>query len=444
MSKNKDILDEEKKHVADATRVKYFDIVIDHGQGAKITDADGREYLDLLASASAINVGHSHPKVVEAITAQAKKLIQYTPAYFANTTTAELAKKLVELAPGDFDKQVVFGNSGSDANDAIIKFARAYTKRQYVVSYTGAYHGSTYGALSISGVSLNMTRHIGPLLPGIVKVPYPDRSQRLAGEDEITFSERLFKAFKLPFETYLPADEVALVIIEPIQGDGGIIKAPQHYMELVYEFTRQHGIVFAVDEVNQGLGRTGKMWSIDHFGIAPDLMSIGKSIASGLPLSAVIGRKDIMSSLSAPANVYTTAGNPVTSAAALATLDVIESEQLVVRSHRLGEVARHFFEQESQKHAFIGDVRLYGLNGGIDIVDAQGQPDDEATTKLIYRIFELGAIMISLRGNTLRFQPPLVITEEELSQAFEIMQRAFDELDNGLLKLPETDNHIGW
>ncbi|AFT82051.1 aspartate aminotransferase family protein [Leuconostoc carnosum] len=444
MSKNKDILDEEKKHVADATRVKYFDIVIDHGQGAKITDADGREYLDLLASASAINVGHSHPKVVEAITAQAKKLIQYTPAYFANTTTAELAKKLVELAPGDFDKQVVFGNSGSDANDAIIKFARAYTKRQYVVSYTGAYHGSTYGALSISGVSLNMTRHIGPLLPGIVKVPYPDRSQRLAGEDEITFSERLFKAFKLPFETYLPADEVALVIIEPIQGDGGIIKAPQHYMELVYEFTRQHGIVFAVDEVNQGLGRTGKMWSIDHFGIAPDLMSIGKSIASGLPLSAVVGRKDIMSSLSAPANVYTTAGNPVTSAAALATLDVIESEQLVVRSHRLGEVARYFFEQESQKHAFIGDVRLYGLNGGIDIVDAQGQPDDEATTKLIYRIFELGAIMISLRGNTLRFQPPLVITEEELSQAFEIMQCAFDELDNGLLKLPETDNHIGW
>lgn len=297
MSKNKEILEEEKNHLANATRVKYFDIVIDHGKGAIITDADGREYIDLLASASATNTGHSHPKVVDAITSQAQKLIQYTPAYFANTVTAKLADRLVDIAPGNFQKQVAFGNSGSDANDAIIKFARGYTGRQYVVSFTGAYHGSTYGSLSISGVSLNMTRKIGPLLPNTVKVPFPDQTQRIAGESDDDFSERLFKQFKLPFETYLPADEVALVIIEPIQGDGGIIKAPQRYVELVYEFTREHGIVFAVDEVNQGLGRTGKMWSIDHFGIVPDLMSVGKSIASGLPLSAVIGRKEIMDSL---------------------------------------------------------------------------------------------------------------------------------------------------
>ncbi|MBR2277535.1 aspartate aminotransferase family protein [Leuconostoc gasicomitatum] len=444
MSKNQDILNEEKMHLADATRVKYFDIVIDHGQGAIITDANGRDYIDLLASASATNTGHSHSKIVAAITAQAKKLIQYTPAYFANTTTAALAKRLTELAPGNFDKQVAFGNSGSDANDAMIKFARGFTGRQYIVSFTGAYHGSTYGALSISGVSLNMARHIGPLLPGIVKVPFPDQTQRLLGESDDDFSERLFKQFKLPFETYLPADEVALVIIEPIQGDGGIIKAPQKYMSLVYEFTRENGIVFAVDEVNQGLGRTGKMWSIDHFGIAPDMMSIGKSIASGLPLSAVIGRTEIMSSLSAPANVYTTAGNPVTAAAALATLDVIAEEHLVARSEKLGLLAQEFFEQAAKRYTFIGDVRLYGLNGGIDIIDSSGMPDNVATTKLIYRIFELGAIMISLRGNTLRFQPPLVITEKQLTHAFNIMEQAFSELAHGQLTLPETDNHIGW
>lgn len=444
MSKNKEILDEEKVHLADATRVKYFDIVIDHGQGAIITDADGHDYIDLLASASATNTGHSHPKVVEAITNQAQKLIQYTPAYFANTATAKLSKRLTAVAPGDFDKQVAFGNSGSDANDAIIKFARGYTGRQYVVSFTGAYHGSTYGSISISAVSLNMTRKIGPLLPNIVKVPYPDQTQRIKGETDDDFSERLFKDFKLPFETYLPADEVALVIIEPIQGDGGIIKAPQRYMELVYEFTREHGIVFAVDEVNQGLGRTGKMWSIDHFGIAPDLMSVGKSIASGLPLSAVIGRKEIMSSLGAPANVYTTAGNPVTSAAALATLDVIEEESLVERSRQLGQLAKHFFETAAKRYAFIGDVRLYGLNGGIDIVNTKGEPDNEATNKLIYRIFELGAIMISLRGNILRFQPPLVIKREELQQAFEILNQAFSDLQADRITLPKTDNHIGW
>lgn len=444
MSKNKTILAAEKKHLADVSRVKYFDLVIDHGKGAIITDADGRDYIDLLASASATNTGHSHPKVVAAITAQAQKLIQYTPAYFANTTTAQLAERLTKLTPGDFEKQVVFGNSGSDANDAMIKFARAYTGRSYIVSFTGAYHGSTYGAISLSGVSLNMTRKIGPLLPDIVKVPYPDQTQRLAGESDEAFSLRLFAAFKLPFDTYLPADEVAMVIIEPIQGDGGIVKAPQKYMELVYEFTRQHHIVFAVDEVNQGLGRTGKMWSIDHFGIAPDLLSMGKSIASGLPLSAVVGRRDIMASLAAPANVYTTAGNPVTAAAALATLDVIADEALVARSAELGQRAQAFFEQAAQKYPFIGDVRMYGLNGGIDIVDAQGQPDVDATTKIIYRLFELGVIMISLRGNVLRFQPPLVITLDQLEMAFEKITQTFEALLAGNLHLPETDNHIGW
>ena len=334
--------------MADTSRVKYFDVVIDHGKGATITDADGRDYIDLLASASATNTGHSHPHVVADIAEQAEKLIQYTPAYFANTTTAKLTQRLAKLAPGQFEKQVVFGNSGSDANDAIIKFARAYTGRQYIVSFTGAYHGSTYGAISISGVSLNMTRKIGPLLPEVVKVPFPDQNQRLENESDDDFSERLFKQFKLPFETYLPADDVALVIIEPIQGDGGIVKAPQKYMDLVYQFTRDHGIVFAVDEVNQGLGRTGKLWSIDHFGIAPDLMSVGKSIASGLPLSAVIGRREIMASLSAPANVYTTAGNPVTAAAAMATLDVIETEKLVARSERIGNFAKAFFEKAAE------------------------------------------------------------------------------------------------
>lgn len=444
MSKNKTILAAEKKHLADVSRVKYFNLVIDHGKGAIITDADGRDYIDLLASASATNTGHSHPKVVAAITAQAQKLIQYTPAYFANTTTAQLAERLTKLTPGDFEKQVVFGNSGSDANDAMIKFARAYTGRSYIVSFTGAYHGSTYGAISLSGVSLNMTRKIGPLVPDIVKVPYPDQTQRLAGESDEAFSLRLFAAFKLPFDTYLPADEVAMVIIEPIQGDGGIVKAPQKYMELVYEFTRQHHIVFAVDEVNQGLGRTGKMWSIDHFGIAPDLLSMGKSIASGLPLSAVVGRRDIMASLAAPANVYTTAGNPVTAAAALATLDVIADEALVARSAELGQRAQAFFEQAAQKYPFIGDVRMYGLNGGIDIVDAQGQPDVDATTKIIYHLFELGVIMISLRGNVLRFQPPLVITLDQLATAFEKITQTFEALLAGNLHLPETDNHIGW
>ena len=443
---NKQLLAAEDTALATSARIKYYDIVIDHGHGAVLTDVEGHQYLDLLASASSTNTGHTHPKVVQAIQHQAAKLIQYTPAYFANTSAAKLAPKLASLAPISGPVEISWGNSGSDANDAIIKFARAATGRQYVVSFTGAYHGSTYGSISASAVSLNMTRKMGPLLPGMVKVPFPSPWLKEAGESEEHFVNRFFAAFKLPFETYLPADEVAVILVEPIQGDGGIAMMPPAFMTKIYQFAKAHGILFAIDEINQGLGRTGKWWSIQHFpGIEPDLMSVGKSLASGLPLSAVIGRRAVMEALGAPAHLFTTAGNPVTTAAALATLDVIEEEDLVARSARLGEQARQFFTAAQAKYDFIGDVRMYGLNGGIDIVDPQtGQPDPTATTKLIYRVFELGALIISLRGNILRFQPPLVITEDQLAQAFAIFTQAFDELAANKLALPAGADQIGW
>lgn len=445
MNENERILKAEEPILSKAARVKYFNIVIESGKGATVTDADGKTYIDLLASASATNTGHSHPHVVKAVQDQAAKLLQYTPAYFANDPAAKLAPRLAALAPISGPTALGWGNSGSDANDAIIKFARAYTGRPYIVSFTGAYHGSTYGSLSLSSVSLNMSRKIGPLLPDIIKVPYPDPWKRLANESEETFVTRMFDAFKLPFETYLPAEEVAAILIEPIQGDGGIVKAPAAFMHQVYDFAKAHGILFAVDEVNQGMGRTGKWWSIQHFDLEPDLMSVGKSLASGLPLSAVIGRQAIMNSLASPANAYTTAGNPVTTAAAMATIDVIEDEHLLARSIRLGKKAAAFFEDEKQKFSFIGDVRMYGLDGGIDIIDpATGQPDAEATTKLVYRVFELGAIIIFLKTNVLRFQPPLVITDEQLQAAFDILDQAFSELAADKLSLPNNANEIGW
>jgi 4-aminobutyrate aminotransferase len=441
--KNETMLAAEDKAVATATRIKYFDLVIKKGQGAILTDVEGHNYIDLLASASSTNTGHSHPHVVEAITQQAQNLIQYTPAYFANLSAAQLAQRLVQLAPMDGPVEVVWGNSGSDANDAIIKFARAYTGRTNVVSFTGAYHGSTYGSMSASAVSLNMARKMGPLMNGFVKVPFPSPWYRLANETEDEFVDRMFAAFKLPFDTYLPADEVAVILVEAIQGDGGIAKAPTKYLQKVYQFAHDHGILFAVDEVNQGMGRTGKWWSIEQFpGIKPDLMSVGKSLASGLPLSAVMGRRKIMESLEAPANVYTTAGNPVTTAAALATLDVIEDEHLLQRSVDLGAHATKFFQRMQAQFGFVGDVRMYGLDGGIDIVDPQTKhPDAQRATRIIYRMFELGVIMITLRGNILRFQPPLVITQSQLDQAFTVIEQAMQDEAAGTIKF---DRKVGW
>ena len=443
---NREILEKEQAAFSTAARIKYYDIVIDHGHGAIITDVEGNDYIDLLASASSTNTGHAHPRIVKAIQDQAAKIIQYTPAYFANSQAARLAPRLAALAPMSGPVEVAWGNSGSDANDAIIKFARAYTGRPYMVSFTGAYHGSTYGSMTLSAVTLNMSRKMGPLLPDVIKVPFPSPWDRLPDESEDQFVDRMFAAFKQPFETYLPAEETAAILIEPIQGDGGIVKTPPAYLQRVYDFAKEHGILFAIDEVNQGMGRTGKWWSIQNFpGIEPDLMSVGKSLASGMPLSAIIGRKEIMESLGSAANVYTTVGNPVTTAAANATLDVIQDEHLLERSTRLGKKAAAFFKAEQAKYDFIGDVRMYGLDGGIDIIDpATGKGDVEATTKLMYRIFELGAIIISLRGSILRFQPPLVITEEQLDQAFAIIDQACAELAAGKLSLPDNAAELGW
>ncbi|WP_137598080.1 aspartate aminotransferase family protein [Paucilactobacillus kaifaensis] len=440
------LITEENKHYAKSARINYFDLVVDHAHGAELVDVDGNKYIDLLASASAINVGHTHEKVVAAIAAQAEKLIHYTPAYFHHEPGQKLAKRLAQLAPGNSEKMVTFGNSGSDANDAIIKFARAYTGRSYVVSYMNSYHGSTYGSQTLSGVSLNMTRKIGPMLPNVVHVPFPDAYRHYSNESLHDISLRYFDEFKRPFETFLPADETAVVLIEPIQGDGGIVKAPDEYLHLVYDFCQEHGILFAVDEVNQGLGRTGKMWSIDNFDIEPDLMSVGKSIASGMPLSAVIGKKEIMESLDAPAHLFTTSGNPVCCAAALATLDVIEEEHLVEKSATDGEYAKQAFERMQAKYSFIGDVRMYGLNGGIEIVtDKESKvADEKAATKIIYRAFQKGLVIITLQGNILRFQPPLVITRPQLDEALQKLDEVFEELEQGTIELPSDLGNVGW
>ncbi|WP_056967157.1 aspartate aminotransferase family protein [Apilactobacillus ozensis] len=447
LTKAKKLVQEESQYYARSARINYYDLVIDHAHGATLVDVDDNEYIDLLASASAINVGHTHENVVKAISEQAKKLIHYTPAYFHHVPEIDLAQKLVEIAPGNSEKMVSFGNSGSDANDAIIKFSRAYTNRQYIVSYMGSYHGSTYGSQTLSGTSLNMTRNMGPMLPGVVHVPYPDLYRRYAGETEHDVAVRCFNEFKKPFESFLPADETACVLIEPIQGDGGIVKPPEEYMQLVYKFCRENGILFAVDEVNQGLGRTGKMWGIQQYSdIEPDLMSVGKSLASGLPLSAVIGKKEIIQSLDAPAHLFTTSGNPICAAAALATIKTIEDEKLAEKSAVDGAYAKQRFLDMQKRHPMIGDVRMWGLNGGIELVKDSDtkEPDKDAATKVIYYAFNHGVVIITLAGNILRFQPPLVITREQLDTALQVLDDAFTAVENDEVTLPKSDKKIGW
>lgn len=430
---------------ASAGQIRYFDICLDSAKGAILKDMDGNEYIDLLATASAMNVGHSHPKVLAAMKEQMERLLHYTPAYFYNPKVEELARKLIESTPGDFEKRVIFGNSGSDSNDAMMKFSRAYTGKQTIVSFTGSYHGSTYGSMTLSAVSLNMRRKMTPLVTGVEYVPFPNTYDRREDESEEEFVNRYWKYFEDALNTYLPVDEIAGVIIEPIQGDGGFLKAPQAYMDRLYQFTRENNIVFAVDEVNQGLGRSGKMWSIEHFNIEPDILTTAKSLASGMPLSAIVGRKEIMDSLEAPAHVFTTAGNPVCCAAALASFDVIEEENLIEKSRKDGEYVKERFEKMQEKYPIIGDVRIYGLNGGIELVKDQKtkEADSESASKLITYLKDNGVLMITVKGNVLRFQPPLVITRDQIDKALDTIENGLSELKKGNLKL-DDDKKIGW
>ena len=443
--KSMEMVKKSDKVYAGAGQIRYFDICLESAKGAILKDLDGNEYIDLLATASAMNVGHSHPKVVAAMEKQMKTLLHYTPAYFYNPKVEQLAQRLIDVTPGDFEKKVLFGNSGSDANDGMMKFARAYTGRKTIVSFVGAYHGSTYGSMTLSAVSLNMRRKMTPLVSGVEYIPFPNTYDRKENESEKEFVDRYWGYFENALNTYLPVDEIAGIIIEAIQGDGGFLKMPQEYMDRLYKFTRDHNIVFAVDEINQGLGRTGKMWSIEHFGIAPDILTTAKSLASGMPLSAIVGRKEIMDSLEAPGHLFTTSGNPVCCAASLASFDVIEEENLVEKSRKDGEYVRERFEKMQEKYPIIGDVRIYGLNGGVELVKDRKtkDPDSESASKLITYLMQNGVLMITVKGNVLRFQPPLVITREELDKALDTIERGFEELEKGNLELAD-DKKIGW
>jgi len=445
MKKSEKLIQQDNKYFAKAGRIPYYPLIIDHAKGSELVDIDGNKYIDLLTSASAINVGHTPEKVTNAIKEQADKLIHYTSAYMYHEPVIELSEKLCEISPGDFEKKVTFGLSGSDSNDALIKYARAYTGRQNIVTFINSYHGSTYGSISMSAISLNMRRKIGPLVPGMHHIPFPDNYRGLHGGTNPNSIEEYLAPFKEMLETYLPPEEIACVVIETLQGDGGLLEPVSGYFKALQELCQKHGILFAVDDVQQGLGRTGKWSSIEHFGIDPDLIVYGKSLASGLPLSALVGRKEIMDSLDAPAHLFTTSANPICCAASLATLEMIDEDNLLEQSEEKGKYARQRMNKWKEKYKFIGDVRGLGLSLGVDIISdpKTKTKDSDKALKICNRCYERGVVMIAFAGSILRFQPPLNISDENLEKALTIIEETLKELDEGTLENYDVEGQ-GW
>ncbi|MDO0994025.1 aspartate aminotransferase family protein [Staphylococcus borealis] len=445
MSKAEELIQEDGKYFAVSGRIKYYPLAIDHGYGATLVDVDGKEYIDLLASASSQNVGHAPKPVIEAIQKQAEKLIHYTPAYMYHEPAVKLSKKLCDIAPGDYEKRVTFGLSGSDANDGIIKFARAYTGRPYIISFTNAYHGSTFGSLSMSAISLNMRKHYGPLLNGFYHIPFPDKYRGMYEQPNPNTVEAYLAPLKEMFAKYVPAEEVACIVVETIQGDGGLLEPVDGYFEALEALCREHGILIAVDDIQQGLGRTGTWSSIDHFNFTPDLITFGKSLAGGLPMSAIVGRKEIIETLEAPAHLFTTGANPVSCEAALATLKMIEDDALLTASSEKGAYVRNRMDKWVDNYQFVGDVRGKGLSIGVDIVSDKQMKTraSEEALKICNYCFDHGLVLIAVAGNVLRFQPPLVITYEQLDYALDTIEDALQALQDGQLDNYNIDGQ-GW
>ncbi|MCR1797289.1 aspartate aminotransferase family protein [Staphylococcus warneri] len=445
MSKAQDLIKEDEQYFAKSGRIKYYPLAIDHGYGATLVDVDGKEYIDLLASASSQNVGHAPKKVTEAIKKQVDKFVHYTPAYMYHEPLIRLSKKLCDISPGDYEKRVTYGLSGSDANYGIIKFARAYTGRPYIISFTNAYHGSTFGSLSMSAISLNMRKKYGPLLNGFYHIPFPDNYRGLFEQPNANTVDEYLAPLKEMFDKYVPADEVACIVLETIQGDGGLLEPVPGYFEALEGICREHGILIAVDDIQQGLGRTGKWSSVEHFNFTPDLITFGKSLAGGLPMSAIVGRKEIMETLKAPAHLFTTGANPVSCEAALATLEMIEEEQLLEASLEKGKYVRQTMDRWVTDYECIGDVRGKGLSIGIDVVSdpIQKTRDPEAALKICNYCFDKGVVIIAVAGNVLRFQPPLVISYEQLDYALSTLEDAIRALNRGELDQYEIEGQ-GW
>ncbi len=368
LQRSREVVARDRAVLSQACRMAYYPLVVSRAEGSRIWDLDGNEYLDFLSGAAVNNVGHCHPEVVKAIEDQARRLIHNTLGYSYYELPVILAERLVKLTPGRFPKRVAYSLSGSDANDGAMKLARIATGRPKIISFLGSYHGSTYGALTLSGISLNMKRRLGPLVPEVYHTPYADCYRCYFGLEHPSCGLRCVEYIRTLFEMLIPPEEVAAFILEPIQGDAGVVIPPREFLPEIKGLCDENGILFIDEEVQTGFARTGKMFAIEHWGVEPDAVISAKPIASGLPLGVIVSKSELMESWSAPAHIFTTQANPVSCAAAVATLDVIAGESLVDRAKMLGEAAMKRFREMMGRFDLIGDIRGRGLLIGVELV----------------------------------------------------------------------------
>jgi len=411
---------------------RSYPLVAKSGRGARVTDADGNEFLDFAAGIAVVSTGHCHPEVVAAIQKQAAELIHISCTDFYYEGLTNLADRLSAVAPMRGPHRFFYGNSGTEAIECALKIARYHTGRQQVISFLGAFHGRTMGALSLTASKPQQKRRFAPLVPGVTHARYPYVYRGCTGgpQDEETFSlgcaryieEKLFK-------TILPPEEVAAIFVEPIQGEGGYVPAPANFLRELRAICDRHGILMVVDEVQCGCGRTGKWWAIEHSGVEPDIVCLAKGIASGMPLGICMTKAEIMD-WAPGSHASTFGGNPVSIAAALATMDIIQREGLA-NAARVGEFMLERVRGWKKSHPFVGDVRGRGLMIGIELVKdkATREPVADMRNRVEMLAFERGLVMLGCGETSLRLSPPLIVSKEEATVALDILEEVLTEAE---------------
>jgi 4-aminobutyrate aminotransferase len=404
---------------------KDYPLVVDHALGPVVVDADGNRYLDFAAGIAVASTGHCHPDVVAAVQRQAARLLHLCATDFYNEDVVALAEGLARRAPGPGPWRVFFANSGAEVVEAAIKLARLRTGRSKIVAFYGAFHGRTYGALSLTASKPVQRRGYAPLLPEVLHSHYAYCYRCPVNRHPDTCRvECLDLLTETMFQTTTDPTEIAAVIVEPVQGEGGYVVPHPGFLPRLREITRQHGILLIADEVQCGMGRTGRMFASEHFGLEPDIITLAKGIASGMPLGALIARDDVMR-WNSGGHGSTFGGNPVSIAAGLATLRLLE-EGLIASADRVGRVLMAALRDRLGRHAVVGDVRGLGLMIGVEIVRDRfrREPAPELREKILEEAFRRGLLLLGCGQSTIRLAPPLVVDEEDAATAARILEEA--------------------
>ena len=429
------IIERDKQHLS-TSYMRPYPFVPDHGEGVWLTDADGNTMLDFFAGIAVTTTGHAHPHVVKAVQDAVGKFTHVCLTDYPQEITTSLAERMLKHVEKPGEKwRVFFGNSGAEAVEAAVKLARNHTGRSHVISTMGSFHGRTYGAITLTGSKTKYKRGFGPLLPAVSHVPYPNPFRPPLGSTPETCGQAVIDHIENLFVGVIPADEVAAIIVEPMQGEGGYIVPPADFLPKLRQLCDKHGIMLIFDEVQAGMGRTGKMFSFQHFDVQPDMITVAKGIASGLPISCLLAKESVMT-WPVGSHGSTFGGNPVAAAAAHATLDLLEGkvkhdgcgDSLFDNAAAVGEYIMGELKKMQADYPFLGDVRGRGLFIGMEFVKPDGSPDGGLRDRASYRMFEKGLLNLDCGEAVIRISPPLILTREEAATGLKIMREVREEL----------------